>query len=113
MQRLVAILASIILALSGAGVAEACVHSAESQSHAAAGHGDHHGDHGAPKKAKGDCCPDDCSGGLSCKACVASAAISAPEPATYSPSPVAAIDPDSDDIGHGDSRPGEPPPPRS
>lgn len=113
MQRFLAILASIMLALSGAGVAEACVHKAEPQSHAAASHDSHHGDHGAPTKAKGDCCPDDCAGGPACKACVASAAIAAPEPTAYSPSLLAAIDPDSDDIAFGDNRPGEPPPPRS
>lgn len=116
MMRVLAFLAAIMLALSGAGVAEACVHEAAPQSQAAAGHDGHdghHGDHGAPAKVKVDCCPDDCAGGLACKACVVSPAIAALEPAEFSPSPLTAIDPQSDDIALGDARPGEPPPPRS
>jgi hypothetical protein len=111
----VAILAAIALAISGAGGAQACAHDAapktDVMAHHAAGHDADHGDHGG--ESRNDCCPDGCAGGSACKGCIALSAIAAPALAMLTPSPLAAIEPWSDDREQGDHWPGEPPPPRT
>jgi hypothetical protein len=116
MKRAIAVFAAIALAFSGAGGVDACAHQTAAQTdghaHHSAGHDAVESEQGTAKTDK-ECCPDTCVGGLACKGCIALSAIAAPAPATPVPSPLAEIDPQSDDIALGDNQPGEPPPPRT